>query len=331
MPRILIGGYYGFGNTGDEAILSAMLNDLRSLQPELEFIVLSGNPGETAAHYNVEAIPWSDIPALLEAVQQCDLIILGGGGLFHDYWGVQADTLLTRNLTGIPFFSGFPLLAELTKKPCMLYALGVGPLLYEEGKRLTRFAFEETKIATVRDIESKKLLQSISPKLRSVKVTADPAFSLPVDEGAAREALRNAQVRRDNKIPLVGVCLRYWDINSVPKIWQEQIAAALDRFVESCGCSLLFIPFQNLSGYLLGDDLAVAEEVIAQMHAAKSATILRGSYSPEVIASILAQCDLVLGMRLHSLIFAAKAGVPTVGVIYDPKVANLMASLGMGA
>jgi polysaccharide pyruvyl transferase WcaK-like protein len=134
MPTILIGGYYGFGNTGDEAILSAMLNDLRSLQPELEFIVVSGNPGETAAHYNVEAIPWSDIPALLEAVQQCNLIILGGGGLFHDYWGVQTDTLLTRNLTGIPFFSGFPLLAELTKKPCMIYAVGVGPLLYEEGK-----------------------------------------------------------------------------------------------------------------------------------------------------------------------------------------------------
>jgi polysaccharide pyruvyl transferase CsaB len=331
MPTILIGGYYGFGNTGDEAILSAMLNDLRSLQPELEFIVVSGNPGETAAHYNVEAIPWSDIPALLEAVQQCNLIILGGGGLFHDYWGVQTDTLLTRNLTGIPFFSGFPLLAELTKKPCMIYAVGVGPLLYEEGKRLTRFAFEEAKIATVRDIESKNLLQSLSPKCKHVKVTADPAFSLLLDEGGAREALLNAQVRRDGDIPLVGVCLRNWDVNIVPEVWQEQIAPALDRFVESCGCSLIFIPFQNLSGYPLGDDLAVAEEVIAQMHAAKNATILRGNYSPEVIAGILAQCDLVVGMRLHSLIFAAKAGVPTVGVIYDPKVANLMTSLGMGA
>lgn len=330
MPTILICGYYGDGNTGDEAILSAMLADLRKQRRNLEFIVVSIRPNETAIQHHVRAIPWTDIPAILDAGKESDLIILGGGGLFHDYWGVQADTMLTRNLTGIPFFSSFPLLAALIKKPCMIYAVGVGPLLYEEGKRLTRFAFEEANIATVRDIESRNLLQSLNPKFKHVKITADPAFSLAADKEAAREALLKAAARRDDK-PLVGVCLRNWNVNIEPEAWQKQIAAGLDMFVESSGCSLVFIPFQHLSGYLLGDDVAVAEEVVAQMRTSTRATILNGNYSPEAIAGILAQCDMVIGMRLHSLIFAAKAGVPAVGVIYDPKVANLMVSLGMGA
>ena len=59
--RILIAGYYGFGNTGDEAILSAMLSDLWALEPGLAPYVVSGNPNETAVTHRVRAVPWTDI------------------------------------------------------------------------------------------------------------------------------------------------------------------------------------------------------------------------------------------------------------------------------
>ena len=76
-PRILIAGYYGFGNTGDEAILAAMLRDLRRRRPGLDCVVVSGDPAETAARHGVRSLLWTDVPAILEAAERCELSLLG--------------------------------------------------------------------------------------------------------------------------------------------------------------------------------------------------------------------------------------------------------------
>ena len=47
MSNIVISGYYGFGNAGDEAMLAAMIEALSDLDPHLNIIVLSGNPEDT--------------------------------------------------------------------------------------------------------------------------------------------------------------------------------------------------------------------------------------------------------------------------------------------
>ena len=89
MAIILIGGYYGAQNIGDVAILQCMLHDIRELNSDLKFIVTSWNPDETKKQYCVESFHWNDIPALFSAIQKSDLVILGGGGLFQDYWGID--------------------------------------------------------------------------------------------------------------------------------------------------------------------------------------------------------------------------------------------------
>src|SRR5580704_6698444 len=96
-PRdsIFIAGYYGFDNAGDEAILRCMVDHLRALRPNLDITVASGNPEKTAARHGVRSVPWNDIHAVRGAVEKCGLVLVGGGGLFHDYWGVDPDTFLT--------------------------------------------------------------------------------------------------------------------------------------------------------------------------------------------------------------------------------------------
>jgi len=326
--KVLIAGYYGFGNAGDEAILTAMLDELRGLRPGLEFVVVSGDPFETSARYHVRSVSYIDLPAILDAAEHCDLIILGGGGLFQDYWGCPTSSLLTREHGGIPFYGGFPLLAALNDKPCMIYSVGVGPLASEEGARLTRLVFEEADCITLRDVESKACLQALGLPGEGLQVTADPAFNLRVNEQKAEEVLARTRVRRAG--PLVGISLRHWEINLDAEKWQQEMAAALDRLLESHAGSLIFVPFQHGERQLT-DDLAVAKAVTARMRHAEAATVLYKSYPPEVIAGLLARCDLVVGMRLHSLVFAIKAAVPAVGLIYDPKAANLMSRAALGA
>src|SRR6266545_7125196 len=113
MPIVLIGGYYGAGNIGDEAILAAMLGDLRSQRPDTSFIVTSWNPEKTRQELDVEAVYWKDISALLDAALRADLVILGGGGIFHDYWGINPETYLRRGFWDLTAFGSLPLLAKL--------------------------------------------------------------------------------------------------------------------------------------------------------------------------------------------------------------------------
>src|SRR6266542_2612153 len=183
-PRLVIAGYYGYANTGDEAILATMLRDLRARRPDMQMVVVSGDPEQTAAAYGVRAIAAHDVAALMDAVQGADGVVLGGGGLFHDYWGCPTEALLTREHGKIPFFAAFPLLAGLTGRPCMIYGVGGGPLLTADGGRLTRGAFEQASVATVRDEESLAVLRELGVDVSSVAVTADPAFGVSADAAA---------------------------------------------------------------------------------------------------------------------------------------------------
>jgi polysaccharide pyruvyl transferase WcaK-like protein len=99
--------------------------------------------------------------AIFEAVRASDLILVGGGGIFHDYWGFNPNAFLTDNHWGISFYTAPALLGSLYKKSVMLYAVGVGPLLSEHGKTFTKAACDAATVITVRDEPSKLLLESI--------------------------------------------------------------------------------------------------------------------------------------------------------------------------
>ena len=325
--RLLIAGYYGYANTGDEAILAAMLQDLRALRPDLEVVVVSGDPEGTAARHRVQSVAANDIPAILDAAQAVDAVLLGGGGIFHDYWGCPTDSLLTRDHVGIPFYGAFPLLAGLTGRPCMIYAVGVGPLLSAEGSRLTRATFAQASLATVRDEESLDILRKIGVNSTEVRVTADPAFGLRPDEIAGRMIMTD--FCSDPGRPRVALCLRPWETDVSPVSWAEKVAVVLDAFIEQTGAFLVFVPFHTLPDYEITNDVVVAERVADRMTARSSVAVLRGRLAPEVVAGVVAACDLVVGMRLHSLVFAAIAAVPAVGLVYDPKVLSVMRRLGL--
>src|SRR5262249_28868819 len=154
-----------------------------------------------------------------------------------------ADTMLTPGQVGIPFYCSFVFLAGLYGKPCLLYSVGVGPVFSEYGKQLTRLAFEGADFATVRDEQSRQVLSAIGSSSDRVRVTTDPGFMLPEDKQSSKEIL--TRILPQPRHPLIGVCLRYWDINAAPEFWQKEVARALDQFIDAYNASAIFIPFQN--------------------------------------------------------------------------------------
>lgn len=178
MARVLISGYYGFGNLGDELILRAILNDVRSVDPEGEITVLSVDPMRTAERFAVRAVHRTSPLDLVWSLRRCDLFISGGGTLLQD----------ATSRRSLWYYLTILALAQRMGKRTMIYSQGVGPLLYPMDRRLTRRVLENVDAITLRDEESRKALEEIGLK-HSVIVTADPVLSL-VEPGTTRDVHR---------------------------------------------------------------------------------------------------------------------------------------------
>jgi polysaccharide pyruvyl transferase CsaB len=324
--RILIGGYYGFGNTGDEIILSVLLRELRAIDSNLVPVVVSGNPQITMDIHNVTAIHWQDWEEILSTARDSRAIILGGGGLFEDYFQFDPESLFATTHHGLAYYISFPLLAALLGKPAMLYAVGVGPLFTEEGRLFTRSAFEHTPIVTVRDADSKTQMVGLGIDETCIQVTSDPAFQfIPVSNPQLQRILEKENIPQGNGC-LLGIALRKWDVGVQSGAWLQTVAAAIDRFLLDHDGYAIAIPFQESQLY---NDTQTAVILRASLRHPERLIALNGQYSPVEKASLLSACSIVLGMRLHSVILASVSKVPCVALAYDPKVSKAMETLGM--
>jgi len=336
MPTILIGGYYGAGNIGDEAILAAMVDELRARHSDLTFIVTSWEPEKTAGDLLVEAVHWKDINGLLDAALRADLIILGGGGLFFDYWGLNPDTYLRKDSWDITAYGSLPLLAELLNLPCMIYAIGVGPLKTSLARQHTRLAFERSQVATLRDKESLELLAQTgfdfeSRRGRIVEVLPDPVFSLSIssqDEESATVFLKGCGV--DENAQLLGISLRYWDFGVALNEWLPCIANGLREFFnQNRQAKAILLPFQALGDSSHTNDVVVLEKLAGLINMPERIYLIPKIQTPYFAQALIKHCRVVLGMRLHSLVMGINAGTPVVGLPYDPKIKSILESVGL--
>ena len=119
VSRILLSGYYGFGNAGDEAVLAAILASLRREMPDVESAVLSVDPAATTRLHGVAAFHRARPREVLAALRQCDLFVSGGGSLLQD----------VTSLSSLLFYLAQIRFARMLGRRVMVYAQGIGPLL----------------------------------------------------------------------------------------------------------------------------------------------------------------------------------------------------------
>jgi len=307
--RIFIAGHYGC-NAGDEAILTAMLGDLRELRPGLQITATSTAPAKTASAHNIETIPGTDLLAILEAVRAADLVLIGGG-TFHDDRGFNPNAFLTGNRGPQSFYTAAAIFGSLYQKPVMLYAIGAGPLLSEQGRTFTKAACDAATVITVRDAQSGQVLASLGIAPERICVTADPVFGL--------RAVKPATLDLPAK-PLIGVALRIGDRGIHSSFWERETAAGLDLFLTDNPGHVLFLPLEQ-------DDIAVATRVRSHMKHPRRTTVLDASQA----FAALSRCDLVVGMRAHALILGLLNHVPVVALSQSPEVEQIMQRAGLAS
>lgn len=307
MPKVVISGYYGFHNSGDEAILYAMIRALRDVIPDLDAVVLSKDPAYTAREFGVRSITRDNPSQVFRALCECDLLISGAGGLLQDIKGPRS----------IIYYLGVVLMAKLLGKPVFFYAQGFGPVSSAIGKALVRQVANRVDAITVRDPDSRDELSALGVNRTRLEVTADPVLGLDpslVDRKKGREILN--RLGADNR-PVAGISVRPW---KGLEGYKEIIAKAADDLLDK-GWQVLLVPMHRPG------DVETCREVAARMRG--KALLLEEQADYMDLLSVTANLDLAVGMRLHFLIFSVIFGVPVVGIPYDPKVNRFLQSVGL--
>ncbi len=283
--RVIVAGYYGFGNGGDEALL---LSVLQMLPAKAEPIVLSQRPLHTEQQYGVKAIDRWNGWQVLRLLRSADVFIWGGGSLMQ-------DSSSWRNPL---YYGGLMGLAQLLGLRTVAWAQGIGPLQWRWTRWLARHCLQGCTAVSVRDRASAALLDRWNI---SYTLAPDPVWALAAkDYSSTWPELAIAIVLRTH-----------------PLLTCERLAVLQQALVQlqvATKAHLVLMPFQS-------SDLGIAQ----QLHAAMSSTAqIVCVDDPRQLKGALRQVELAIAMRLHGLILAAAEGVPVFGLSYDPKVTQLL-------
>lgn len=300
MKKVFIFGYYGFKNIGDEAILAAIVKTLRDIDVSIDISALSYNVKYTEEMHSIRGISRNNMKEIIETIKSCDIVISGGGSLLQD---------VTSNRS-IIYYLGLIYIAKLYKKQVMFFSNGFGPVKKQWNKYLVRKIVNKVDKIILRDLDSRKAMKSIGIK-GNIDVTTDATYIL---KGISKERLDNIlineNIKRDK--PLIGISVRPWNFGRD----FIKIMARFADYVTERGYNVVFIPMQ------VTKDAELSKKIRDSMK--NQSYIIEKEYRPEELLSIVGEVDALVGMRLHSLIFASIKGIPMIGIEYDPKIKSFL-------
>jgi polysaccharide pyruvyl transferase CsaB len=298
---ILLAGYLGEGNLGDEAAMLGIVHGLRDFP--YDFTALSGNPEETYRLYGIQAFPRRNDKYIEQAIEDCAALVFPGGSILQD----------TSSVGSVFYYQKLIARAKKAGKKVFMLGQGVGPLTTFLGRRAAISAFNAVDAISVRDPGATQTLKDLG-YTKPIKLAADSAFLLPPPPPSDE-----AQGFNVGSMKTVGIAPR----NVKGK--GRDISGLFGEF-----CKLLY---QSGSlPTLLTMDRAEDAPLIDEINKKQGGKIpdLRKLTTPMQVQQRMARMESVVAMRLHAGILAATVNVPALMINYDPKVQNYARIMELG-
>ena len=291
MKKILISGYYGFDNFGDEAILAILLNKLK----DCDVTVLTADPRKTFDTYGVHTVYTFSLDHVLKEIAYCDVLISGGGSLLQN----------ATSSKSLWFYSSIIQFAQLMKKEVVIFAQGIGPINGWFSKNLVKNLLKKCKYISVRDENSFNLLKKW--KIKNANLVCDPLYGLEV-----------SQPERTSKI---GIQLRRFD-TLTDELFDKIVYQVKSRYYNR------EIELLSLQDEM---DAGISQVFINKLkHVDPNIKVkLVTKLNNEQIIKHISEYDCLIGMRFHACLVALKYGVKTLAIAYDPKVETLAKDAGI--
>ncbi len=301
--NIILCGSFGAGNLGDDAILAGIQNLLKSSfnKSDIYFTSANFNSRKKAIYFFPSGFKsflkfyftingWRSISRIWNS----DLIIFGGGGLFNDDERISIWIWFMQ-------FLGFYIL----RKEVFIIGQSVGPLKHKISKILVKFVFKNSKFISVRDQNSVSILNDLG--IGNVNNFSDAAFALSYD------FKKNINISDE-----ILITFRDWDFDVQFKREYFDLLKKL-----SASNSLSFIPFQvgKYSDFLAFNNYINGFEEKIRIN----------QLNPEDFnqaIQMIGRRRILIGMRLHSIIFAIITNTPFIAISYSNKVKDFVESIG---
>lgn len=334
--RVLIVGYAGCGNLGDDAILRRFCQCWQGKDasaspalPEkgaacdidpplrLSLTALTGGGKQDECRFGMPCVDRRRPTAVLRALNHADILVLGGGALLQNG--------SARGNRSLAYYLTLPALMRLRGRPYEMVANGLGPLHGRLARALVARTAKRAQGVSVRDEEAKRLLVSLGLSPERVRVERDPVRELKApalsDAWQTARRLLPPDVRPDKVLYVL------------PRASQEGVLSALGEaltlLVRERKTFPVFVPMDTRQ------DVVVCR---ALCRAVGQGLVLSVKDEGEAVALFAPACG-VLSMRLHGLILAAAGGAPALGLSYDDRDTKLavfareegLPALGAGA
>lgn len=300
--KILLAGYFGFNNVGDELILQSIIAGLNSQNDfSMDITVLSSDPGQTKRFYNVDAVNRWNPFSIISVMSGSDLVIFPGG-LYQD---------VTSSLS-LYYYLVLIVVARLLNRKTMLYGVDFGPIEHRINLLIFKQVLKLVSKITVRTKASYEFLEKtgFAVKGNKVNITADPVLSCLIVEPKQADIVNF----KDKPLVKIGLILHHND----NKECHRKIMQFCESLNRRLNAVLVFVPF------CLEGDLRYAQDIVKGINVP---AIIKQWKKPTDICNILAELDFVISERLHGTIMSTILGIPVLGVSYNPKINNFMKEL----
>lgn len=317
--NVMVVGYYGAGNAGDELLLKMIL---RSLPTESQAIVLSVDPRHTERLHQAKSISLFKLEEVFEQMLKCQLLILGGGGLMQTVDRFTQKGLQQFDENEVSAYIRPFILAKQIGIRTLVWAQGVGPLNTADAKTIVKNVFEHSQAVSVRDEQSLNFLRGMGVT-RDILVAPDPVWAiskLPLNKIKA-----NVTKTKKNIV----ITLRPWPLQT--DAWNKILANAMNQCINPDLFRIIWLPFlvtpDDLNQDYALEERKVIEQVQSNLSPDLEQKIIFAKSFDELMASV-ALADLAISMRLHAQILHHIQCTPVLSVQYDPKMR--FASLAAG-
>jgi len=301
---LVLSGYYGFDNFGDEMILDTLIKSLREKRPDIEIAVLSRKPRTTIDRFDVDAYDRFNPLVSNKVLTQSSTFVNGGGTLF-------TDITSTRSLL---YYSHINRKAQRMGMKTMILANGIGPFRKKCNMKRALKVFKRTDLITVRDAGAYNFIHSHLPE-KEVIHTADVTFVNRMPKVAAADDSVVSEMGIPTDRGYFIVSLRNWRRGG--EEFEKTIAASCDAVSQKYGLTAVFLPMQYER------DIDVITSVAMKMRN-RAVVISDKNVGLSKITDLISHSRFVFAMRLHALIFAAACNRPSLGIAYDIKVSNFI-------
>lgn len=286
MVNVVISGYYGFKNFGDEAILSILTEHLKKMRAKVT--VITSNPDYTKNKDNVETVKTFDIKNIIRVLRNSDALISGGGSLLQDVTSIKS----------LIYYSFIIFLALLMRKKVLIFAQGIGPLNSKISKIIVKNLLKHSSFVSVRDEKSLKLLTNWEI---DAKLVCDPIFSTEIPT-----------VEKENKL-----VMQLRSFGTLNDKFLEELAQNINKNFSDKKIEIL-----SLQDCL---DKEVCEKfnTILKNQNPNISSIVKTNLEPKEIIRTISSAQYLVAMRFHAILTGIKAGIKTLAINYDAKVENL--------